>query len=209
MSEFNKESIQYLYYDSKKISEKRQEIYEFLLSLTVEREPLLWRDEIDEEEYPEDCKKMASRIENAVIAYHENKIVGIETCSKKGAGLLTKFWPLRDGFTVVKSEYQRRGIGRKLYQVHDEYLKSRWFFWHHVTKIENMAMLQLDENFGVIRVGDDGKFVHGFKPNKDKLKIFNPIAYMLLKLFYVEKYRIRKLSEIVYAVRGRVYSNAR
>jgi len=91
--------------------------------------------------------------------------------------------------TVVKSEYQGRGIGRKLYHFHDECLRTQWFFWHHITKVENKMMLSLDESFGVIQVGSDGKFIHGFSPTRKELKIFNPIAFLLLRMFYVEKYR--------------------
>jgi hypothetical protein len=196
MPEINKESIQYCYYDSKKIAEKIQEIYEFLLNLTVERETLFPRDEINEEEYPEDCKKMVLRIKDAVIAYHGDKIAGIETSSKKRTGLLAKIMPFRNGITVVKSEYQRRGIGRNLYKIHDKYLKNQWFFWHHVTKVKNKAMLKLDESSGVINVGSDGKYSHGFRPVRDELKIFNPIAYILL-MFYVA--RIKRARERAYS----------
>jgi Ser/Thr protein kinase RdoA (MazF antagonist) len=189
----HKEEIQYRFYDSTKIAEKLNDIYEFLLNLTEERKTLLWEDEIDEEEYPKTCKDMASNIEHAAIAFHDDKIIGMSTGSKTGPGLLIKTSLFITGFTVVKTEYQGRGIGQNLYRTQSEGVKNRWFFWHYATKIENKAMLKVDENYGVILVGNDGRFVHGFLPTRDELKIFNPIAYVLLRLFYVEKYRIKKL----------------
>ena len=187
------EEIQYRNYKSTEISAKRDEVIDFLLNLTVERKTLLTVDEIDEKKYPEICTVIASGIKFLVLAYHGDKIIGMTATSKTGTGLLAKRSPFVRGFIVVKSEYQKKGIGQKLQKIQINYLKKWWSFWVSIVKIENERQLHINKKSGFIILGKDDRFFYGFRPTRDELKIFNPLVYIYLRLKYIEKHRIKKM----------------
>jgi GNAT superfamily N-acetyltransferase len=187
------EDINYIVFESSDIHRIREEIIEFLLSLDEERKTLFREDEINEGEYPKTCENAASKIHHVVVAFHGDEMVGLSSMMKRGVSRLAKISPFVRGFLVVHSNYQGKGIGKRLSEIQIEYTKRMWYFWHSIIKVGNERMVHINKKYGFVLVGKDDRYYHMFAPTRGELRIFSPIVFVLLRLYYIERYRIRKL----------------
>jgi hypothetical protein len=191
MSE-TKEEIQYTSYDRNTTPTIQKEILNFLINLGPERETLFYGD-ITKENYPQICEETVAKIDYTIIATHNKKIVGLSGLLKKRRGMIGKISPFIRGFIVVSHEYQGKRIGSKLTQIETEYLKKKWGFRHNINKIENLQIIKINKKIGVKIVGNDNKLIHSFHPTRSELGIFNPIAFIILRLRYIEYPKLRRI----------------
>jgi hypothetical protein len=185
------QGISYRVYDGLEISTKRIDLMDFLLKLGHERETL-FSSSISEEDYPEICEQAIDRILNLIIATDNDKIVGVSTFSKYGNGILFKISPFIHGWTVVKADYQGKGIGSKLEELQSNYHKNKWHIWDSVMRLGNQGILKVVKKNGYIVVGKDDQFHYAFYPTNTVLKIFTPIIYVFYRLYKIEYKMIKK-----------------
>ena len=116
------------------IDEFQHQIDAFFKSLDTEREFFRTAD-----------KEMILKSELLIAAIDQQSIVGLAS--------LVKRWPVHKAYTVVKKEYQTKGIGGFLYLKRNVLAKSRFNLALSFINPENTRSLEINSDMGSRNVG--------------------------------------------------------
>ena len=175
-------------YEKKKLGQVEEELYCFLLRLDEEKETLFPEEQSDES-YAKACRWMLDATFFLAVAFQDDGMVGVSGLRRTKRGLLGDYWPIIRGYIVVDKNFQGRGIGSRLFDERDRFMKKLFAF--HVGEVVrgNVPMERIFEKASY-RVVHRGEFnTYYYRACRGFMTLFAPIFERVYQ--YLVKKRAR------------------
>ena len=180
------DNIEIKIYNARNIRANLDKLITFFDTLNVEK-ITLFSGEFSDKKYSEIIRWLLNNSIIVVTAFVRDKIIGVAGIRRVRGGFLSRFWPVVRGYTVVKSDYQGRGIGTRISIARNDAMRNVFAFHKSLILKDNVRMIKIVERLGFEFVFEDSKYVYHIKTFNKWLSAISPLFIKFYRIVMITR----------------------